>query len=113
MEGRQRESTARAFSKSCTCVSFRRRDRDWGCAHHKLGWQVVFRLHVRRLGKEHPDNGAARVIDASAPSRLLTTVSRLVSSRARGFLEEKFLRMARDGSLGFQITAIDSDHTRA
>src|SRR5438128_5062495 len=100
MGERQRESTARAFSKSCTCVSFRRRDPDWECARHKPGWQVVFRLLVCRLENEHPDEAPASLIDAFAPSRLPTTVSRLALSRAKGFLEEKFLRIARDRSLG-------------
>src|ERR1041385_6140810 len=99
MGGRQRESTARAFSKSCTCVSCRRRDRDWEGARHKRGSPAVFRSLARRLGKEHPDDGAARLMDAFAPSRLLTTVSRLASSRAKDFPEEKFLRKARDVTL--------------
>src|ERR1044071_6087809 len=98
MAGRQRDSTARALSESCTCVSCRRRDPDWGCAHHKRGWQVVCRLPVRGLENEHPDDGAVRVVDASALSRLPTTVSRLASSRAKDFPEEKFLRIARDRS---------------
>ena len=52
------------------------------------------------LVNEHPDDGAASAIDAFAPSRLPTTVSRLALTRAKGFLEEKFLRIARDRSLG-------------
>src|SRR5438874_2851169 len=106
MGGKKRESTARAFSKSCTCVSFRRRDPDWECARRKPGWQVVFRLLVCRLENGHPDDAPVSVIDAFGLSRLLTTVLRLASWKAKDFPEEKFLRMARDVTLCFEVSAI-------
>src|SRR5256885_1833973 len=98
MGGRRRDSTALAFSESCTFARCLHRDPDWESARHKPGWQVDFRLLVRCLENGHPDDAPASVIDAFAPSRLLTNVSRLASSRAKDCFEEKFLRIARDRS---------------
>jgi len=58
---------------------------------------------------EHFDDWPTSLIDASTlstPSQLRPTALRLASWKAKDFPEEKFLRMAKDVTLCFEVSAI-------